>query len=195
MNLFDSITNEAIQKLPLKSFDGKIRVIDTQAQCKEALNLLHAEPFIGFDTETKPTFSKGEYNPTAIIQLCTEAEAFLFRLQKIPNLSFLFNLMEDPTITKLGISITDDLKDLTKLRPFTPQGFIDLNHIAREIGMKHIGVRKLAALCLDYRISKSQQTSNWENEKLTEAQQKYAATDAWICLAIHRKLRYQGYID
>ena len=136
-----------------------------------------------------------EYNPTAIIQLSTGDEAFLFRLQKIPNLLPLFRLMEDPSITKLGISITDDLKDLNKVRPFTPQGFIDLNHTAKEIGMKHIGVRKLAALCLEYRISKGQQTSNWENEKLTEAQQRYAATDAWVCLEIYHKLRNQGYLD
>lgn len=195
MNLFDSITNEDIQRLPLKSFEGEINVVDTYEECNKALRLLKKESIIGFDTETKPTFLKGEYNPTAIIQLSTEDQAFLFRLQKIPNLTPLFRLLEDPSIKKLGISITDDLKDLKKVHPFTPQGFIDLNDTAKEIGIQHIGVRKLAALCLEYRISKGQQTSNWENEKLTEAQKRYAATDAWICLAIHSRLKYQGYID
>ena len=195
MNLSAPITNEAIQKLPLHSFEGAIHVIDSQQECEDALSILYKNGVIGFDTETKPTFQKGQYHPTAIIQMSTEDEAFLFRLLKIPNPMPLFRLMEDPAVTKLGISIMDDLKDLNKVRPFTPQSFIDLNHTAREIGIQHMGVRKLAAICLGYRISKGQQTSNWENEELSEAQRRYAATDAWICLAIHNKLKYQGYLD
>lgn len=194
MNLFDLITNEDIQKLPLRSFKGKVYVVDTQDECAKALRTLNRESVIGFDTETKPAFLKGEYNHTAIVQLSTEYEAFLFRLKKIPNLSPLFRLLEDGALTKLGISITDDLKDLNKVHPFSPQGFTDINDTAKEIGMKHIGVRKLAALCLGYRISKGQQTSNWENEKLSEAQQRYAATDAWICLAIYNELSKKGYL-
>ena len=190
----DHITKEDIQQLPLISFEGKIHIIDTHEKCINAVHHLRNQVVLGFDTETKPTFVKGEYNPTALIQLATSDHAYLFRLNKLGYPTSLFELMEDPTITKLGISILDDLKDLQKLKSFTPQGFIDLNHKARELGVEHIGVRKLAAIFLEYRISKNQQVSNWENEELSTGQQRYAATDAWICLEIHNQLERKGYL-
>ena len=190
----ENITKEAIQQLPLISFEGDIHIIDDLEKCNQALRNLKDQKVIGFDTETKPTFVKGDYNPTALIQLATEEEAFLFRLNKLGYPKSLFDLMEDPSVTKLGISIMDDLKDLKKLRNFTPQGFIDLNNTARELGIEHIGVRKLAAIILEYRISKNQQVSNWENEELSPGQQRYAATDAWICLEIHNQLDRKGYL-
>ncbi len=194
-SLAENITKEAIQQLPLLAFEGDIRVINTHEECNDALRILEQEAFLGFDTETKPTFNKGEYNPTALIQLSKKEEAFLFRLNKIGYPKRLFSLLEEDSITKLGISILDDLKDLKRLSPFTPQGFIDLNHTAKELGIGHIGVRKLAAIFLEQRISKSQQVSNWESEELTEGQKRYAATDAWVCLEIHDTLLQKGYID
>jgi len=190
----EHITKEDIQQLPLVAFEGEIHIIDTPEKCTEAVSHLRRHECLGFDTETKPTFVKGEYNPTALIQLSTAEEAYLFRLNKLGYPNSLFGLMEDPSITKLGISILDDLKDLKKLRSFTPQGFTDLNHTAKDLGVEHIGVRKLAAIFLEQRISKNQQVSNWENEELTSGQQRYAATDAWICLEIYRQLEQKGYI-
>lgn len=188
------ISKEAISNLPLISFEGAIHIIDDHESCLKAVKELRKHDKIGFDTEAKPTFVKGEYNHTALVQLSTDEDAYLFRLNKLQNLNLLFELLENPTITKFGISIMDDLKDLDKLRPFTPQGFVDLNHIAKEIGIKHIGVRKLTALLLERRVSKGQQVSNWENETLTSGQKKYAATDAWICLILYHTLQQKGYI-
>lgn len=190
----EHITKEDIRQLPLLCFEGEIIVVDSEEKCKEALSALKKETTLGFDTETKPTFVKGEYNPTALIQLSTQDATYLFRLNKIGYPKALYDLMGDPNITKLGISIMDDLKDLKRQRSFTPQGFIDLNHTAKELGVGHIGVRKLAAIFLESRISKSQQVSNWENEELSEGQQRYAATDAWICLEIYEELIRKGYI-
>ncbi|MEM9338188.1 MAG: 3'-5' exonuclease [Bacteroidota bacterium] len=190
----ENITNEHIRNLPLLAFEGNIRVIENEEEVDKALDLLRKEKILGFDTEKKPTFKKGDYHPTAMIQLASHHEAFLFRLNKIGCPNSLFDLMSDPEKIKFGISIGDDLKELRKLNPFEPSGFFDLNHIVKDIGVKHIGVKKLAAIFLNKRISKGQQTSNWENDALTEAQQKYAATDAWICLKIHQKLREQGYL-
>lgn len=192
--LAENITKEDIQRLPLISFEGEIVIVDSKEGLHEAIGYLRNQPIVGFDTETKPAFVKGEYNPTALIQLATQDKAYLFRLNSIGYPDSLFNLLEDETITKLGISLLDDLKDLKKLRHFEPAGFIDLNHIAKELGIKHIGVRKLAAIFMEHRISKSQQVSNWENKKLTLGQQRYAATDAWICLEIHHQLKRTGYI-
>lgn len=192
--LAENITKEDIQELPLKSFEGVIHVIDSEETCKEAIQLLSKERFVGFDTEAKPAFTKGEYNHTALVQLSTMEDAYLFRTNLIGIPHSLHAFLENPSVLKLGISIGDDLKDLKKIRNYHPEGFVDMNDVASDLGVKHMGVKKLAAIFLEYRISKNQQTSNWENDELTEAQQRYAATDAWICLAIYQKLIQQGYL-
>ena len=193
-NFAENITKEDIQKLPLLAFDGDIHTLDTEAECLEAVNDLRGFDTVGFDTEKKPTFVKGEYNHTAMVQISTMNDAYLFRLNNIGFSKVLFDYMADPSILKLGISIDDDLKDLNRARAFKPQNFTDMNDVVRDLGIKHMGVKKLAAIVLESRISKNQQVSNWEAEELTSAQKKYAATDAWICLAIHKKLLEQGYI-
>ncbi len=184
----ESITNDDIRDLPLLGFEGEIIVVEDEKSFFEAIQMLKNESILGFDTETKPTFRKGEYNPTAMIQLSTMEQAILFRLNKVGYRKPLVDLMADANVLKLGISIDDDIKALRKLRNFNPSGFTDLNTLAKEMGVKHIGVKKLTAIFLEYRISKGQQTSNWENETLTKAQEKYAATDAWICLKIYHEL-------
>lgn len=190
----EHITKEDLRALPLLAFEGEIHTIDTEEECIDAVRALRKFDAVGFDTEKKPTFNKGEYNHTAMVQLSTMEDAYLFRLNNMGYPSSLFDFMSDASILKLGISIDDDLKDLNKARNFDPQNFTDLNDVVRELGVKHMGVKKLAAVFMEARISKNQQVSNWENDKLSPAQLKYAATDAWICLAIHLKLVDQGYI-
>ncbi len=190
----EHITKEDLRSLPLLAFEGNIHTLDTEEECIDAIRELRKHDTIGFDTEKKPTFNKGEYNHTAMVQLSTMDDAYLFRLNNMGYPQSLFDYMADKSILKLGISIDDDLKDLNKAKKFKPRNFTDLNDVVRELGVKHMGVKKLAAVFLESRISKNQQVSNWENETLTPAQLKYAATDAWICLAIHRKLLEQGYI-
>lgn len=192
---WDDITKEDIRKLPLLAFDGAIHVVESEKDCSDAVQELTNQKILGFDTEKKPTFRKGEYNPTAMIQLSSIDQAFLFRLNKIGYPKPLFDLMGNPNVTKLGISIDDDIKELEKLSRFNPSGFQDVNDIAKAIGVKHIGVKKLAAIFLNQRISKGQQTSNWENETLTASQQRYAATDAWICLRIYQEIANNGFLS
>ncbi len=190
----EHITKEDIQSLPLQAFEGDIHVLNTEEECDKAVEKLRKAKILGFDTEKKPAFNKGEYNHTALVQLSTLEEAYLFRLNLMGYPSSLFNLMSDDSILKLGISIDDDLKDLNKARKFSPQRFVDVNDIAHDLGVNHMGVRKLAAIFLESRISKGQQVSNWEASKLTPAQEKYAATDAWVCLAIYDELLKKGYL-
>jgi ribonuclease D len=150
---------------------------------------LSEEPVLGFDTEKKPTFKKGEYNYVSLLQLSTHDEAYLFQLSQTGLHRSLKLLMEDENILKLGVAIRDDLVDLKKLSPFDPDGFIDLAVKAKDVGIPHYGLRKLAAFLLDARLSKAQQTSNWENHRLTDAQQLYAATDAWVALKIYDEMK------
>lgn len=190
----EHITKEDMRAMPLLAFEENIHILETEKACNEAVRKLRDFDVIGFDTEKKPTFNKGEYNHTAMVQLSTMEDAYLFRLNVMGYPSSLFDLMSDASILKLGISIDDDLKDLNKARKFKPKNFTDLNDVVRDLGVKHMGVKKLAAVILGARISKNQQVSNWEAEKLTASQQKYAATDAWICLAIHEELVKKGYV-
>ena len=162
----ESITNEEVNGLPVGAFSGEIVVVDTPAAFEEACAYLATQPLIGFDTETRPSFSKGVTNKVSLLQLSSGERAFLFRLNKI----------------------RDDLKGLQKLRHFTPKGFIDLQSIVGQYGITDLSLRKMAAITLQIKVSKAQRLSNWEAANLTPAQQLYAATDAWVSREIYVRL-------
>lgn len=182
------ITKQEVNALPLMKYEGKYQIIDNESQVKEAVEACKKAEILGFDTETKPAFRKGESYPVALLQLSLPDMAFLFRLNKISLSDEIISLFEDPRIKIVGIGIRDDIKDLQKLKNFKPHGFVDLNEFGAKLGFESIGARNYAGMFMNHRISKSQQVSNWENEVLTESQISYAATDAWICLDIYSKM-------
>lgn len=188
------ITKEQINELPLQRYEGKAVVVSTAEQLSHALRELNKAPVIGFDTESKPTFRKGEYNPVAMIQMAIPEKVFLIRIHLTGFTKELQALFENKDIIKAGISIRDDMKDLQRLASFSPANVIDLNDLTTAIGVVNIGVRSLSGIFLGIRISKGQQTSNWERDTLSEGQIAYAATDAWVCLEIYQKLDRLGYI-
>lgn len=189
------ITKEEVNELPVEKYEGHLVLITTQEQAKEALREIYKYKVLGFDTETKPAFKKGEYNSVSLLQIATTETVYLFRLNLIGFTKELASLFNDGSILKVGISIRDDIKELRKLREFEPVGVIELNTISKELGVKQEGVRSLSAIFLGIRISKTQQTTNWEREILNEKQQRYAATDAWVCLEIYNRLLYKGYLS
>ena len=189
------IAKEKLQHLPLTRFGGEIILVDQPGQLGEVVSQCRKESCMGFDTEKKPTFQRGQYHPTALIQLSTLDTAFLIRVNKVGFPPSLVSLMADPGLTKVGISILDDIKALQKISHFEPAGFLELNDVAGEVGVEDRGVKKLAGIFLEGRISKNQQTSNWENEVLTPSQQLYAATDARVCMEIYDRLLRKGYLD
>ncbi len=191
-----SISKDEINELPLGQFEGKIYLIDTPDQVEDAVDFLEDQRIIGFDTETKPSFKKGQFNPVSLLQLSTSDQAFLFRLNKIGFPNPLRNLLEKENLVKIGAAVHDDLKGLRKLTDsFFPLSFFDLNDELKKVGFHNVGVRNLSGMVLKIRISKTEQVSNWEAEKLTEKQMRYAATDAWACLEIFNLLREEGYLD
>lgn len=191
----DQIQKSDLRLLPLIRYEGSIRVIDHPDKLVDVLDAIGKEPVVGFDTETKPTFVKGDYNHTALIQFATLDQAYLMRVNHMGIPDRLKKLLENENILKVGISLRDDLKDLRKLRPFKPRGFVDLNNIAKELGITQIGIKSLTGIFLEKRIAKNQQTSNWENKYLTPAQQRYAATDAWVCMKMYDTLLQRGYFE
>lgn len=184
----ESIENEDILKLPRVSYTGEIKVITSEEELNIWLPLLLKSSVIGFDTETKPSFKKGQTNNVALLQLATSELALIIRIAPTGIPKLLVKVFQDPKVLKVGAAIRDDIKLLQKVKPFTPQGFIELQNFATEKGIENKSVRKLAAIVLNVRVSKSQQLSNWESETLTEAQLQYAAIDAWICGEIYKKM-------
>ncbi len=182
------ITKEELNALPLMKYEGECQVIEDESHAQEAVEACKKATVLGFDTETKPAFRKGESYPVALLQIAMPDMAYLFRLNKTGLSQGIIGLFEDPGIKIVGIGIRDDIKDLQKLGHFTPQGFVDLNGLGETLGFKSIGARNYAGMFMKHRISKSQQLSNWENDELTAAQVSYAATDAWICLGIYSKM-------
>ena len=186
----ESITPDEIQKLDYVSFPGKIYVIDSVgAEFNRAIAYLRSQKVIGFDTETRPTFSPQQPRyGVALLQLSGKDKAFLFRINTIGMHRRLCNLMSDARILKIGAAILDDIRGLQKKREFTPAGFIDLQKIVWEWGIRDKSVKKMSAIIMGARVSKTQQLSNWEAESLSESQQMYAATDAWVCREMYLKL-------
>lgn len=187
----ESITSEEVNELPVGAFHGEIVVVDTPQAIVEACEYLSSQPLIGFDTETRPSFSKGVSNKISLLQLSSGERAFLFRLNKVALERPLLRLLENPNTIKIGAAIRDDIRGLQKLRCFTPKGFIDLQSIVGEYGICELSLRKMAAITLQIKISKAQRLSNWEAANLTPAQQLYAATDAWVSREIYVRLSEQ----
>jgi ribonuclease D len=186
----ESITPQELEKLEFASFPGKIIVIDSVgSEFNRAIAYLRSQKVIGFDTETRPTFSASQphYN-VSLLQLSGPDRAYLFRLNKIGMHRRLCNLLASEKVIKVGAAIHDDIRGLQKLREFVPAGFEDLQKMVWEWGVRDKAVKKMSAIILGFRISKTQQLSNWEAENLSESQCKYAATDAWVCREMYLKL-------
>jgi hypothetical protein len=185
-----SIRQEEIENLKNGAFEGEIHVIDSLGkEYNEAIRYLKNKEIIGFDTETKPCFSPGQNKSnTALLQLSGSTKAFLFRINKIGMDPKLCRILADEKIVKVGAAVNDDIRGLQKWNNFKPAGFIDLQKIVSEYGIRDKSVKKMAAIIMGIRISKTQQLSNWEAEQLSYAQQLYAATDAWVCREMFKVL-------
>lgn len=195
----NKISKEEITLLPRKKFAGEIFYIDSPLGIRKFLKELDGEQILGFDTETRPAFKKGVVNEVALLQLSTSRQAFLFRLNELGLPEEIAALLSDQSIIKAGVAIHDDIIGLQRLSHFEPNGFIELQDFVKEFGIEDNGLKKLSANILGIQISKRQQTSNWEVERLSRAQIEYAATDAWVCYEIFSALQkvkprngYQG---
>lgn len=187
-NIKISIKKEQISCMPLTAFEGEITLIDTPEAAREAVAALEKEAMIGFDTETRPSFKKGATNKVALMQLATHTRCYLFRLNKIGIGESLSNLIENPNIIKIGLSIHDDFHVMHRSSRVEPQGFVDLQHFVKNYCIQDISLQKIYAIIFGHKISKSQRLTNWEATQLTVSQQKYAALDAWACLRIYEYL-------
>lgn len=183
-----SISLDEINALPLNTFKGKVHLIDQPQMLREALEEVRRNDVVGFDTETRPSFRKGQLFKVALLQIAIPDNVFLIRVQKTGINDEIIEMLETGAVIKTGIGVRDDILALQRMKRFQPKGFVDLAPLAKEAGLQVESVKKLTGLLLGFRISKSAQTSNWEAAKLTKKQIEYAATDAWVCLELYKKL-------
>lgn len=184
-----TLTKNEINELPLYAYGGNITLVSTPEEEADALKKLNNVTVVGFDTETKPVFRKGISHNPSLIQIATQSEVILFHLKSLALSQRLIGIFENPRIVKAGVAISDDMRTLAKLAHFTPRGLVDLDNAAKHHNIGHQGLRSLAALLLGIRISKNEQCSNWGKRSLTEKQIRYAATDAWISLALYLRMQ------
>lgn len=184
----ENISVEELSECELSWFKGEIVLVEELKTFYEVIPRLSGEELLGFDTETKPTFKKGRKNKVSLIQLSTGTLACLFRINKLGLPDELIDLLSDPGVIKAGVAVHDDIRFLKGVKKFEPSGFIDLQTFVKDYGIQSSGLKKLAAIVLGFRISKRQQVTDWEANQLTEAQEIYAATDAWVCHQIYKKL-------
>ncbi len=182
------ITKEEIRNLELKAYEGEIVVVENKQDIPQIVQVILRETIVGVDTETKPTFKKGKLNAVALLQIATHNAVYLIRLNKTGFHPDLKKIFESKKLKKIGIAIDNDIKELREHLNFIPENVLDLNTHCTKLGFKSIGVKKLSAIFLGYRISKRQQISNWEADVLSTSQLRYAATDAWVCREIFIKL-------
>ena len=182
------INKEAINQMPRVTFEGEIRVVETPHDIERAVNFLRGFPRLGIDSETRPSFKKGQNHKVALLQVATEDLCYLIRLNSFGLTLPVIQLLEDSHIQKIGLSLKDDFLMLQRRAPFEPRNYLELQEYVSAFGIEEKSLQKIYALLFGQKISKGQQLSNWDADVLTMAQQEYAAIDAWACLKIFHKL-------
>lgn len=183
------ITNDELNLLPKEVFSGVIETIDTIDQAKEACSILLKSELVGFDTETKPSFKKGIQHELSLVQLSLDNVCFLFRINKLGSIpQELIDVFNSRATKLVGLSLKDDFDKIRRIASVKPENFIDIQGIIEQYNIEEKSLRKIYALLFQKRISKGQRLSNWDADRLSPAQQMYAAIDAWACLRIYKKL-------
>ncbi len=190
--MVNTISKEQLSVLPQETFSGRIIIIQSEAEAEKACAYLEKYNAIGFDTETRPAFKKGGVShKIALMQLSTDDTCFLFRLNVIGLPDCLGNILINPAIKKIGLSLKDDFSAIHKRKPIVPSNFIELQSFVKDYGIEDNGLQRIYGILFEKRISKGQRLSNWEADTLSDAQKMYAAIDAWACLKIYKELVYR----
>lgn len=185
----NEISKEEVAGLELIQYEGPIVLIDSMEAFEREIRHIARQPVLGFDTETRPSFKKGKVYPTSLIQIASLERAWILRVNRLGYPRELLELLSGEIPMKIGLGLQDDLRRLRSDFQFEPKGFLDLQQYVQAFRIDEKGLKKISGIVLNRRISKSQQVSNWDAEVLSEAQLRYAATDAWICLMIYNSLR------
>jgi len=187
-----SISKEDLANLPIRRYEGKVSLVETSRELEQARVDIRQERVVGLDTETRPSFKKGEVHLPCLVQAATAQAVYLFQLSRLDVFPALVELLAKPQVIKTGVGLAYDLRQLKLVFPFTVENIVDLGVVARRRNLGQTGVRNLAGMLLGFRIPKGNRTSNWAAPRLSPAQINYAATDAWACRELYLKFETLG---
>jgi ribonuclease D len=188
------IDKAVLNTLPLSRYDGPIHLINQDEQVDAAVATLSQATILGFDTETRPSFRRGDNYPVALLQLASDDGVWLFRLNQLDHTGPLADLLANEAVLKVGVAIRDDIRALQKRFEFEPGGFVEISQITTRLKITNTGLRALVGIFLGERVSKSAQVTNWARQELTDAQLHYAANDAWVSRRLYQHLLDHGYV-
>lgn len=188
--IYNKFNKHDITDLPVASFQGRIVVITSAGETEKAVKFLLSQPILGVDTETRPSFRKGDNYKVALLQVSTEDICFLFRLNKTGMTPAIIRLLENTDVPMIGLSWHDDILSLKRRTDFKPGRFIDLQNLVGQLGIEDLSLQKLYANIFGKKISKRQQLTNWDRDSLDDRQKLYAATDAWACIQLYKEIKY-----
>lgn len=170
----------------------QIFVVTNERQAALALADLTAVGEVGFDTESKPTFRKGQVSEGPhVLQFSTTEKAYIFQAHVTESHPAIIELLNSPSITKIGFGLGGDLSQISNRFGLRPQAIVDLDRSFRKIGYRNsIGAKTAVAMLFQRKLlkSKSVTTSNWGEPQLSDRQLVYAANDAYAALMVHRAL-------
>lgn len=189
-----AISREDMADLPIRRYEGEVRMVATPRDLDDALADIRGESVVGLDTETRPSFHKGESYLPCLVQAATARAVYLFQLGRVDARPLLTELLEESRTVKAGVALAHDLRSLKRLFPFDERNVVDLGVIARRAGLDQTGLRNLAGIFLGFRIPKGNRTSNWAAQHLSRAQITYAATDAWACRELFLRFQTLGLV-
>ena len=194
-DLIRTISKEDLANLPIRRYEGEVSLVATLQELEQARTDFRQERVVGLDTETRPSFRKGESHLPCLVQAATARAVYLFQLSRLDVFPALVELLAQPGIVKAGVGLAHDLRQLKLVFPFTVENVLDLGVVARRRGLGQTGVRNLAGMLLGFRIPKGNRTSNWAAPRLSPAQINYAATDAWACRELYLRFESLGLLS
>ena len=187
-----TISRDEINQLIVRRYEGDVRLVASDADLTHAMSDIRAERALGFDTETRPAFRKGEHHLPSLVQVATARAVYLFPLQQMDCSAAIAEFLGARHIVKIGVSVAHDLRELKLVFPLEAASVLDAGTIVQRFGLEQTGLRNLAALFLGFRIPKGNRTSNWAARRLSHSQLIYAATDAWVCRELFLRFRELG---
>lgn len=187
-----TISREEINELPIRRYEGDVHLVASAADLGQAMADIRTERVLGFDTETRPAFRKGEHHLPCLVQAATARAVYLFPLQRMDFSAAVAEFLAAREIVKIGVSLAHDLRELKLVFPLQEASILDAGTAVQRCGFEQTGLRNLAALFLGFRIPKGNRTSNWAARRLSPAQLTYAATDAWVCRELFLRFEELG---
>ena len=163
--IYNKFDKKSIAQLPTVTFPGKTVVVMSESEAEKAVDFLLSRDILGVDTETRPSFKKGESHMVSLLRL-----------------------LENKVVPMVGLSLHDDMLSLHKRVAFTPGFFIDLQDLVGELGIEDLSLQKLYANLFHQKISKRQRLTNWDSDVLNDKQKAYAALDAWACINLYKEI-------